>query len=202
MISLGGGLGGDLGVASSHGLLPTAFLWRTNTTYAQQESILAYARANMTMNPSSAGSDPHGWRNALNYFGWGSMGAGVYRDSAYSSFDAAAKAVVVSLARYHRPVGVLSRAGRHSQIVNGYAVVGDDPRVGDDFAVVGVWVTDPLRSDAMRNTWISSRNWQSGPTGLRFTPYLETDSPFVDRIDGRIGKTEWYGKWVIIDAVR
>jgi hypothetical protein len=195
-------LGGDFDAASPRGLLPTALLWRPNTTYAQQETILAYARANMTMSLSSAGTDPHGWRNALNFFGWGSLGAGVYRDSAYSSFEAAAKAVVVSLARYHRPVGVLSRAGRHSQIVNGYTVMGDDPRVGDDFTVVGVYVTDPLRSDAMRNTWLSSRNWQSGPTDLRFTPYLETDSPFVDRIDGRIGKTEWYGKWVIIDAVR
>jgi hypothetical protein len=188
-------LGADVDAASPRGPLPTALLWRPDTTYAVQETILAYARANMTMSPSSAGTDPHGWRNALNYYGWGSIGAGVYRDSAYSSFDAAAKAAVISLARYHRPVGVLSRAGRHSQIINGYRVSGEDPRVG-------VYVTDPLRSDAVRNTWLSSRNWQSGPTELRFTPYLETDSPYVDSIDGQAGKTEWYGKWVIIDAVR
>ncbi|MGA3056437.1 MAG: hypothetical protein ABSE70_00140 [Candidatus Limnocylindrales bacterium] len=202
MIFLGGDVEAGVDAASPRGLFPTALLWRPNTTYAQQETILAYARANMTMSLSSAGTDPHGWRNALNYYGWGSMSAGVYEDSAYSSLDAAAKAVVVSLARYHRPVGVLSRAGRHSQIVNGYTVMGDDPRVGNDFTVVGVYVTDPLRSDATRNTWMSLRNWQSGPTDLRFTPYLETDSPYVDRIDGRVGKTEWYERWVIIDAVR
>ena len=192
----------DEGAASSRSRGDAPLRWRLDTTYAQQESILAYSRANMTMRPTSAGTDPHGWRNALNYYGWGSMDAGVYRDSSYSSFDAAAKAVVVSLARYGRPVGVLSRAGRHSQVITGYMVMGGDPRLADGFTVVGVYVTDPLRSDAMRNTWVSSHNWRSGPTSAAFTPYRETDSPFVDAIDGRVGMTEWYGEWVVIDAVR
>lgn len=192
----------DRGAGSLSSAGDSPLRWRLNTTYAEQETILAYSRANMTMRPTSAGTDPHGWRNALNYYGWGSVDAGVYRDSSYSSFDAAAHAVVVSLARYGRPVGILARAGRHSQVVTGYTVMGPDPRLGDGFTVVGVYVTDPLRSHAMRNTWVSWHNWQSGPTSAAFTPYQETDSPFVDPIDGQVSRAEWFGKWVVVDAVR
>ena len=58
--------------------------------------MLSYERSNMTMLAASAGSDPHGWRNALNYFGWGSIKAGAYEDAAYPSFDAAARAVAAA----------------------------------------------------------------------------------------------------------
>lgn len=56
--------------------------WSVTTTYEMQESILDYERSNMTMPTAFVGSDPHGTRNALNYFGWGSMQAGVYADAA------------------------------------------------------------------------------------------------------------------------
>ena len=107
----------------------SVFLWQTDTTYARQTSILAYERANMTMLTSSPGTDPHGWRNALNFYGWGTTAAGVYRDSAYDSFDEAARAVAISVTRYGRPVGILARSGRHAQIVTGVVVTGGDPRL-------------------------------------------------------------------------
>ena len=39
--------------------------------YRDMTSILAFARRNDTLRSTSAGSDPHGWRNALNHYGWG-----------------------------------------------------------------------------------------------------------------------------------
>jgi hypothetical protein len=189
-------------LSSSNEVFQLPMRWRPTTSTTEQAAILAYARANMTMLTSSAGSDPHGWRNALNYFGWGKITAGVYRDSSYTSFDSATRAVVSALAWHEKPVGLLALAGRHAQMVTGYVVTGGDPAVSTDYTIVGVYITDSLQSAAMRDAYVPLATWQSGATAVRFTPYLETDSPYQDPIDGQVGRTEWYGKWVIIDALR
>jgi hypothetical protein len=173
--------------------------WRPDTSHETTEAMLAYERSNMTMLAASAGSDPHGWRNALNYFGWGSIKAGAYEDAAYPSFDAAARAVVVALAQSRRPVGILARDGGHAQLVTGFAVSGGDPRAGGEFTILGVYVTDPLQSAAMRDAFVTLDTWRSGAATVRFAPYLQNDSPFRDAIDGNAGTAEWYGKWVIIE---
>ena len=181
----------------------SAFVWAPTTSYSTQESILAYERAHMTMLPSSAGSDPHGWRNALNYYGWGSINAGVYRDASYGSFDAAARAAVSAMARTSKPVGILAHAGGHAEFVTGYVVTGADPRTGSmAFSIISVDLTDPLRSDGRRDTSITLAQWRSGGTWVRFSAYKETDSPYTDPIDGRVGRSEWYGNWVILEPVR
>ena len=72
----------------------------------------------------------------------------------------------------------------------------------DGYRIMGVYITESLQSAAMRDTYVTLATWQSGATAVRFTPYLETDSPYQDPIDGQIGRTEWYGKWVIIDTLR
>ena len=181
----------------------SGLVWQPTTSYGTQESILAYERANMTMLVASAGTDPHGWRNALNYYGWGSMSAGVYRDSSYSSFDLAAKAAVSALARYNKPVGILALAGSHSQYLTGYEVIGDDPSTGSmNFTIVGVDITDPYEWAARRDSWVTLTDWRSGGSWIRFSPYTESDSPYRDPIDAQIGHDEWYGKWVIIDPVK
>jgi hypothetical protein len=178
-------------------------LWQPNNSYAKQESILAYERAHMTMRKSSAGSDPHGWRNALNYYGWGSIDAGVYRDSAYSNLGQAAVAVVLAIAKYHKPVGVFSQGGAHSEFITGYRVVGDDPSTGSaSFRIVGVYLTDPWRVARYRNAFIPYSRWRWGFNWLRYTPYWQSDSPYRDPIDGHIGKAEWYGKWITIEPVK
>ena len=182
---------------------PTGFAWQPTTSYDTQEAILAYERQNMTMLVSSPGTDPHGWRNALNYYGWGSMSAGVYRDSSYTTFDAATKAAVSALAIYHKPVGILALAGGHAQFITGYQVTGDDPATGStNFTIVGVDVTDPWQSAGHRDYWVSLADLRSGGTWVRFSPYEETDSPYTDPIDGHVGYDEWHGKWVIIDPVK
>lgn len=185
------------------GTLPaTPFVWRVDTSFAQVENILSYERQNMTMWRSSPGTDPHGWRNALNYFGWGSMSAGVYVDSAYGSFAAAARQTVHSLAATGKPVGILGWFGGHAQYVTGYSVRGEDPRVSENYTILGVFMTDPLQADGILNVFITYSTWQSGPLYMRFTPYWHNDSPFTDPIDGQVGNREWRGKWVIIQAIR
>ena len=184
------------------GLPDPSLHWHVDTSYDTQEGILAWERNNMTMIWSAPGTDPHGWRNALNYFGWGSINAGVYRDASYSSYDAAVRAVVSSLARHQRPVGILAWFGGHAQLVTGYKVTGEDPRVGDDYAIVGIYLTDPLEADNMRNTWVSYRDWKTGPGTYRFGQYWALESPYRDPIDGAIGDREWHSKWVIIEPVK
>jgi hypothetical protein len=181
----------------------SGLVWSPTTSYDTQESILAFERDNMTMLTSSAGTDPHGWRNALNYFGWGSLGADVYRDASYSSFDAAARAAVSAIATTHKPVGILAHAGGHAEFVTGYKVTGDDPGTGSsNFEIVGVYLSDPLRSNGHRDAFITLSQWSAGGSWVRFSPYLETDSPNPDPIDGQVGTTEWYGYWVMIEPVR
>jgi hypothetical protein len=189
-------------LAPGNGVFQVAMRWQPDTSSQKMEAILAYERANMTMLITSPGTDPHGWRNALNYFGWGWIRTGIYVDSAYASFDSAAKAVVAYLARSRKPVGILAGAGRHAQVITGYVAVGEDPAISDSFSVAGVYVTDPLRTNAMRDTWVPLETWRSGSPIIQFSPYMETDSPYQDPIDGNVGTTEWYGKWVIIDAAR
>jgi hypothetical protein len=176
--------------------------WHVTTSYEAQEAILGFERDNMTMYWGAPGTDPHGWRNALNYYGWGSMSAGVYVDSAFDSFDAAAHQAVHSIARTGKPVGILAWYGGHAQYVTGYQVVGEDPRVSDDFKIVGVYLSDPFEADDAPNVFLSYDAWQNGSIYLRFVRYYQDNSPFQDPIDGQVGYREWWGKWVIIDAVK
>lgn len=185
------------------GSLPSpTFHWQVDTSYETQEQILQYERQNMTMWWSAPGTDPHGWRNALNNYGWGSIYAGVYVDSSYGSFEAAAAETVRSLALTGKPVGILGWFGGHAQYVTGYKVRGDDPRVGDNYTIVGVFISDPLQADQMSDAFVPYSTWRDGPLYLRFSRYYQVESPYADPIDGNVGNWEWWGKWVIIEAVR
>jgi hypothetical protein len=185
------------------GSLPhTTFRWQVDTSFDMEEAILKYARDNMTMYWSSAGTDAHGWRNAMNGYGWGSLTAGVYVDSAYSSFDAAARQTVRSLALTGKPVGILGWFGGHAQYVTGYTVQGEDPRVSNNWRLLGVFLTDPLAADNIRNVYVTYTTWRDGPLYYRFSPYYNRDSPYTDPVDGASGNAQWWGKWVIVNAVK
>ena len=187
--------------------LPTnSFRWQIDISWNNLERVMWFERKHMTMYKGYKGSDPHGWRNALNYFGWGSMTAGVYRDTTYSTFDRAAKAVVDDLARTNKPVGVLGWAGAHAQYITGYIVQGEDPRVSDHYNLLGVFLSDPLKEAGMPNVYVTYKSWKSGrstgPSAVRFSKYLEFGSPFVDPIDGKAGDTEWRHQFVVIEPTR
>jgi hypothetical protein len=176
--------------------------WAPDVSYAKMQELLAYQRETGTMNLRDPGSDAHGWRNSLNYYGWGGMEADVYRDLTFTSFEDAARATVLRLAVYRKPVGILGWAGNHAQIITGYEVVGDDPRTGRaDFEILGVYLTDPLKADGYRNHYISLATWKGGPKTIRFIPYKMTNSPYRDPVDGQIANEEWHGKWVIVAPV-
>jgi hypothetical protein len=190
--------------------------WSPTLEYAVQERILAYERANMTLPAGLPGSDPHGTRNALNYYGWNSMWAGVYVDRAYSTFDEAAKAIVSSIARTHKPAIIFTWFGGHTQVVSGYRVHGADPATSNDFTVVGVNLTDPLVGAGYltydgtshevqtikADTFVTLANWRSGPDAVQFRRYWQPDSTLEDPIDGSIGKKEWYNRWVVVLATK
>ncbi|TAK01450.1 MAG: cell wall-binding repeat-containing protein [Chloroflexota bacterium] len=183
---------------------PEGFAWTPTVSYEVQAAILAWEREHMTQPVAgTAGSDPHGWRNALNHFGWGSMESGVYQDLAFGSLDAAIRQAIVSAATTGKPTGLLMGNGTHAVVLHGWDVNGGDPRAGSfDFAVNGVYLTDPWQPNGHRNYYVPMAGLVGGSQSVRFGPYLELDSTAVDPIDGRIGRDEWYGQYVIVAAVR
>jgi hypothetical protein len=180
-------------------LIPT---WNADLSYEKQEEILAYAHSTSTLEAGAVGADANGWRNALNYYGWGSVNAGVYRVSWYGSYGAAAHAVVRSLAIHKRPIGILGWYGSHAQFVTGYVVTGEDPRVSDNFSIEGVYLTDPLQAMWTRNLFLSYGEWEYGPIVLRFSQFWQPDSTQRDPLTGMIGTNVWWSNWVIVDAVK
>jgi hypothetical protein len=190
-------------------------VWTPTTSYAAEQKIFEYERANMTLPVWANGSDPHGSRNAINYFGWGSIKAGVYKDVSFGTFRAAAKSIVSSIARTRRPAIIFPWYGGHAQVVTGYKAHGEDPATSDNFTVEGVYLTDPLvgytyivyggtshRVVAIHpDTYVSLATWQYGPDAVRFTDFRQTDSTIRDPIDGALGRNEWFRKWVAVLAV-
>ncbi|MEO8274333.1 MAG: Ig-like domain-containing protein [Chloroflexota bacterium] len=185
------------------------FLWTHTTSSTTQTNILAFDRAYMTQVQYHGGADAHGWRNGLNYYGWGRDAMTdptkmVYKDLAYSTYTAAVKAAIQAIARYNNPVGFMGWAGGHAQFINGYIVYGEDPATSLNFTVQSVYITDPLHSDYARNLKLSNHDFQFGSTKYRFRAYIYTDSPSDDRYTPGTTASykEWLHKWVIIAPVR
>jgi len=206
--------------AGGGGFIWTPYRVRNNSAdradVRDMTSILWFERGHDTLALRGSGSDAHGWRNALNYYGWGSAAMtdpalNVYQDRAYQSYDGAVHAAVVAIARFGMPVGIVAWAGRHAQVMTGYVVRGGDPRVSDAFSVIAVYLSDPLRSDRSVNRWVSNSTLKYGPYRIRFQAYRETDSPYDDpytpgwqrsSVAPRGGPSEWYRRWVILAPVR
>ena len=202
-----------------------AFRWtpyrvRNNTSnprdYRDMTSILYFSRTNDTLSGRSPGTDAHGWRNALNAYGWGSAtmtdpAQRVYDDRSYTSMDSAIKAAVRAIARYGMPVGVLAWAGQHAQVMTGYEVTGADPAESSDFTVRYVYLSDPLRSNALVNHRVGYEALRTGSLRYRFQSYRQTDSPYDDpyapgwkrsAVRSSVGSSEWYHRWVLILPIR
>jgi hypothetical protein len=176
--------------------------WKVDVSYSRMEALLAYERKNGTMLLSWGGADAHGWRNALNYYGWGSTTANVYKDLTYKSFADAVRATVTDIALWRKPVGILAEAGNHAQVVTGYRVKGYDPRTGStNFEILGVYLSDPYQSNGYVNAYIPLSTLSAGPKHIRFTTYQMTNSPYVDPLDHQQGNAEWDGKWVIVAPI-
>jgi PKD repeat protein len=183
------------------------FRWASSISLARQRSIMRWARARDTLEPGPGGTDPNGWRNALNKYGWGAYqdpATMTYQVFAYPTYNEAVKAAVVAMARYHRPVGMLGWAGGHAQVLHGYAVYGQDPATSTSFTVQAVYLTDPLRRDRMRNFRLSYTQLAGGRLKYRFRSYRQKDSPKDDPYTPGIlaADSEWYGRFVIVAPVK
>jgi len=183
------------------------FAWTPSVALGRQRTIMRWARAHDTLEIGPGGTDPNGWRNALNQYGWGDYqdpATMTYQVYASTSYGATVKAAVVAMARYHRPVGILAWAGGHAQVLNGYVVYGQDPAVSTDFTVQYVDITDPLKRDLLRNKKISYANLIHGPLKYRLRKYRQTDSPRDDPYTpGFLAADDaWYGQYVLVLPVR
>jgi hypothetical protein len=197
------------------------FIWKPSTvkdsaSSRDMVSILAWERAHDTLAGTSHGSDPHGWRNAINYFGWGTgaytdPARMIYNDVEYTSFSSAVHEAVRAIARFNKPVGVLAWAGGHAQVLTGYTVTGENPATSNSFTVSYLSLSDPLKSDGYVNYRLSLAAFESGDLHVRFRKYLETDSPYDDpyvagylrsSVPPTTAPSEWYGRWVLVLPVR
>ncbi len=191
------------------------FRWEVRLGSAPRDSILAWERTHDTL-AGGNGSDPHGWRNALNYYGWGSAYLGesarIYEDYAFGTYARAMKAAVRSMIRYRKPVGIAAWRGTHAHMLTGYEGLVGDPFAVDaagnylnDFTITAVFLTDPLQASAVVNKRILYTTLGSTTNNrIRFQPYYETDSPYDDAYTaGWVrARDEWYGRWVIVAPKR
>ena len=191
------------------------FGWRPTISNESRDAILRWERSHDTL-VGGRGSDPHGWRNALNFYGWGPArmlaGSRVYDDFAYNSYDAAMKATVRALAATRKPVGMLGWRGAHAQMITGYYGLVGDPFARDAagkyrnaFSVRGFYITDPLRASRIVNrpTAYATLRYTTNYR-LRFQRYYETDSRYDDPYTPgyRRSRDEWYGRYVVVLPVR
>jgi hypothetical protein len=193
----------------------TDFRWARSVSAAKRDSILRWERSHDTLR-GGTGSDPHGWRNALNYYGWGSAAltttGRVYDDKSFSSYGAAVKAAVRAMIATRKPVGMLGWKGHHAQVITGYYGLVGDPfatdsvgRFTDAFSVGGFYFSDTLSTDRMRHIRVSYTRLQSTTNyRLRFRPFMETDSTFDDPYTSgwRRARTEWYRRFVVVLPLR
>jgi len=194
----------------------TGFRWTPSLSGTTRDKILAYERAHDTLLAASRGTDPHGWRNALNYYGWGSSamlnGQMVYEDRAFTSYGSAIRTAVRQMILTHKPVGMLGWAGHHAQMLTGYYGLQGDPFAqnlngtwANTFTVAGLYVTDPLRSDAIVNRRVSYTALATTTNlHLRFRTFLQVDSPYDDGYTPgfRVSRTEWYGRFTLLLPLR
>ena len=204
-----------LNFVAIHSTGGAGFRWRPTNSALVRNQILAWERRHDTMT-AGVGSDPHGWRNALNYYGWGTgtllAGSRVYEDVAYSTYNAAMQATVRALAATGKPVGMLGWRGRHAQMITGYYGLVGDPfarnavgRYLNAFSVAGFFMTDPLRASRFVNRRISYTALRMTMTyRLRFQRFYQTDSRYDDPYTpgDRVSRTEWYGRYVLVLPIR
>jgi hypothetical protein len=191
------------------------FRWTVSVSGTTRDAVLAWERTHDTL-AGGNGSDPHGIRNALNYYGWGSQalwaGYRVYDDIAFYTYDGAVKRAVRSMILMRKPVVLLAWAGQHAQMMVGYYGLVGDPFAKDSlgrytnaFSVGGFYLADPLQSQAFVNKPIpySTLQFTTDPK-FRFRPYLETDSPYDDPYSRGIlpARAEWYNRFVIVVPIR
>jgi hypothetical protein len=206
---------GMLNIISAHASGGPGFRWARSRSGARRDAMLRWERSHDTMR-GGTGTDPHGWRNALNYYGWGPaalIGASrVYDDVSYPTYAAAIKAAVRAIIVTNKPAGMMGWRGHHAQIITGYYGLVGDPfakdaigRFTNAFTVGGLYISDVLSSDRMRHLKVSYYGLQHTTNyRLRFRAFMETDSALDDPYTpGWLrSRFEWYRRYVVILPLR
>ena len=191
------------------------FAWTPTVLGGMRDRILAWERSHDTMTAGS-GTDPHGWRNALNYFGWGPgallAGSRVYDDASFPTYAGAMKAAVRAMIATGKPVGMLGWRGHHAQMITGYYGLVGNPfarnaagRYANTFSVAGFFVTDPLRESTAVNRTRSYTGLRTTMNyRVRYQRFYQTDSRLDDPYTPgyQASKNEWYGRYVLILPIR
>jgi hypothetical protein len=172
--------------------------WKLNVSLTTEDKMEAYALNHDVTpgNTTDGGSDPVGLRETINHYGF--AGQQVFKIRTYSSYGSALEGIVDSIRQTHRPVIAFTDTGYHLLIVSGYKVT--------DAKIEGVYVTDPLGSDHLNNAFISAGSWSDSKArnSIAFNPvfdqYLQKDGTLKDPLTGRTGKSELYGKWVVVSS--
>ncbi len=153
---------------------------RSRTTQTRLYNELQ--RANL-YDYATNGNDVRGWARVLT----ARLGASrAYADVSFTSRSTAYAAIVESMDRTGRPVGIVVDAGSHAWTVVGFTVR-ETVGVPSSRVVLGFTVVGPL--GAGRDPW-PDRYYTVDQLATRFTRYHESQRSVV-----------WEGKWVIVAPV-
>lgn len=105
---------------------------RTKATQAKLAKL-----AKRLSDARDSGTEPLGWARGLE-----ARGAGKYEVVVEPTMGAAVRRAIAAIRETGRPVGLLVWRGAHSWVLHGFETSAD-PALTDDYAVKGLWVSDP-----------------------------------------------------------
>jgi len=131
--------------------------------------------ANELSGAPDGGTEPRGWAAALSQLDFGA-----YRVSIAGSRSVAVRRAVIALRATGRPVGLLVWRGAHSWVLHGFRSTAD-PALTDDFAITGLYLTDPWYP-RVSSIWGESRppNALVAPAALAedYLPWRRPSGPY------------------------
>lgn len=157
----------------------------SDTSYATQAALMAFARSHQVEPTSRPGADPRGWANTLTH-----AGAGTYLDKSFASMDAALAFAARRVLLTGKPVGLVVGLGTHAWVMTGFAAT-HDPRLTSNYVVTSVNVSGPLYPRQVAKLGYFDLRPDTRLTRAQmaevFGPDRETD-----------GSASWLGRWVIV----
>jgi hypothetical protein len=152
----------------------------SDRSYATQERLYREIRAANKYRYATNGNDVRGWSRVLT----ARLGADrAYNDQSFTSRSAAYAAIVTSMDRTGRPVGIVVDAGTHAWTVVGFRV-SETVGVLGSRTILGFYVVGPLGPG--KDPWPKAY-YTVDQLATRFTRYHEWQMSVV-----------WEGKYVIV----
>jgi hypothetical protein len=152
----------------------------SDRSYATQSALYREIRAANKYDYSTNGNDVRGWSRVLSAHLPAGHG---YADQSFDSRGVAYAAIVESMDRTRRPVGIVVDRGTHAWTVVGFRVRETDGVAGSQ-VILGFYVVGPLGSP--KDPWPKAY-YSVDQLSTRFTRYHEWQRSVV-----------WEGKYVIV----